>query len=178
MTQAELAERLGLDVTTVSRWERGANRLSNSSSTRLRRITLSKDDAVHPAIFMLATSSLTPVSIERFSDFKYLFVNKAWEKSIGVGAKEVVGKDWREVYQANHISQMTTSEAYSIFLSGEFREIEYVFPHMSDARKHIHHVSTLLETPGYPAVTVTSWDILLGPVREDWTENGYSIVKR
>jgi transcriptional regulator with XRE-family HTH domain len=95
LTQAALAEMLLVDVTTISRWERGLAQPERAMQQLLVKLT-GQTDVDHPGLKLAIESSRLPVALLD-ADCRWLAASQGRLQAIDRSASQIVGHDARRV---------------------------------------------------------------------------------
>ncbi len=124
LTQGEYASLLGVDITTVSRWERGLVVPSPAVQRSLARLQFARGVDNHPVIQAILRPEGVAVAWA-LHDQRYLKFTHGHQARFGLGPSEWLGKDIRRTTAEWAIEAMEKQELIRGFRDGYFLGVEW-----------------------------------------------------
>jgi transcriptional regulator with XRE-family HTH domain len=130
LTQAALAEMLLVDVTTISRWERGLAQPERAMQQMLVKLTGRQMDADHSSLKLAIENSRLPVAMLD-ADCRWLAVSQGRCQAIGRSSSEIVGHDARRVMNDVAVETLSAFLADSYYSKHDLVYAEFfsAYPH-------------------------------------------------
>lgn len=123
LTQVALAEMLGVDQATVSRWERGTVAPDFSAQRRLRDLILGEQAGVARQLVRLIRGARSPMAAWD-ENFVRLAASPPIIQALALPLNQIEGVDVRPHFTEDHEAVYAAADKHGGFFSGEFAVAE------------------------------------------------------
>ena len=171
LTQAALAETLGVDPTTVSRWERGRDQPALGIVRRLNSLVLPCTSDVERALKVLIDTTGT-IAVLYDSRYRMLRSSAKHRELLGMDASELYGKPFKRFQSQSQAELVDTVGGFAGWFrngaaSMEYSLIRYAFERAPNPRAYAQRgtVWTIREGVESPMVLAITYEIPLAYYR-------------